>query len=189
MTAEPIRLYYDFVDPCSWLLGRHLETLSEATGAVVAWVAVESNAPPQPLLGANDAEVAEWWHRASELSDETLVRPALPFVPWTRKAHELVRLAETEGEPAQTRAAIFEAYLEHGNDIGRVDVLVDVARSVGFDRSHAKAVLDVDRFEPAVAEASAAAQAQGIAPSTVEWRGMRRSGFHDLDTVRTFLGT
>jgi predicted DsbA family dithiol-disulfide isomerase len=42
-------------------------------------------------------------------------------------------------------AALFRAFLEEGQDIGRVDVLVGIAKEAGLDPVETKAVLDVDR--------------------------------------------
>ncbi|MEM7416138.1 MAG: DsbA family protein [Gemmatimonadota bacterium] len=190
MTSEPIRLYYDFTDPLSWLVGHEVERWAGTSGVSVSWIGVEQNPPPNPLLGADEEQVVRQWDEALTAGEPVLSRPTLPFVPWTRKAHELVRLAEAEGDPAKTRREIFAAYLSRGEDIGRVDVLVELARSLGFDRTHAKAVLDVDRFEAAVAEATASALARGIHETpSLEWRGKKLSGFHDPGTVLTFLGT
>jgi predicted DsbA family dithiol-disulfide isomerase len=79
-----------------------------------------------------------------------LHRPGI--VPWTRKAHELVAHASEAGSPAEIHESLFRNYLIDGRDIGRVDVLVQLAGEHGLDRVGSKAVLDVDRHTDAVEE-------------------------------------
>lgn len=71
--------------------------------------------------------------------------------PRTRKAHEAVKFAATVAKGDDLHRAIFEAFFEHGLDIGRIDVVVEIGAGVGIDRSELKVVLDVDTFTEAVA--------------------------------------
>lgn len=72
------------------------------------------------------------------------------FVPWTRKAHELTEFAREEDCYHAVRRALFVAHFVDRRDIGRIDLLVEIAAAAGLDRSGAKAALDVDRFEATV---------------------------------------
>jgi predicted DsbA family dithiol-disulfide isomerase len=74
-----------------------------------------------------------------------------------------------------------------GEDIGRVDVLVDLARALGLDATEAKAVLDVDRYAQDVAALSAEAAARVGEPPPLAFGGRVLRGFHNRDAVRTFL--
>ena len=77
----------------------------------------------------------------------------LPWiVPWSRKAHELASVAEKEGCFLEIHESLFRAYLSEGRDIGRVDVLVDLARKSGLDPMEIKAALDVDAERDSVLE-------------------------------------
>ena len=98
--------------------------------------------------------------------------------------------AEETGREAEVRARLFEAYLFAGSDIGRVDVLVNVALGAGLDRTGAKAVLDVDRHEAAVADARVRALDAGVRTTpTLVVDDRTLEGFHNGAAIRTFLGT
>ena len=190
MTSERPRLYFDFIDPLSWSMARELASI-EALGADgFDWIPFELRPPPTPLATLDDPELTARWARAgeSDSSGRTWSPPLL--VPWTRKAHELVRHA-TESELADAvRQAVFEAYLFEGRDIGRVDVLVELGRALGLEPGESKPVLDVDRHEAEIGEARATAVSAGVTTVPTLALGARLlEGFHNGAAVRTFLGT
>jgi len=182
--------WYDLVDPLSWLLDRELQALEEEEGRLLVHRApAEWNPPPSPLL---DPEGEAWRTRrqeATELAAHRGIELAEPFlVPWSRKAHELVLLGREEGGEAELRQALFQAFHTEGRDIGRVDVLVGIAVDAGQDRSHAKAVLDVDRHAAAVARSTAEAREAGaLPPPALRLESGVVRGFHDRHALRTLL--
>ena len=190
MTSEPPVLYFDFVDPLSYRMAEELGSLEAVGPDGFRWEPLELRPPPTPLTTRDDPDLAERWATAGE-HDGSGRRFAPPLlVPWTRKAHELVRHAAESGLEAETRTAIFDAYLIAGRDIGRIDVLVDVAREVGLAPSETRPVLDVDRHEADVSAGQADALAAGVVTTpTLVWKGRRLEGFHNAAAIRTFLGT
>lgn len=185
MSPPPIRIYYDFVDPLSWLIAEEVAALGDAVGPVT-WSPFELRPPPTPLVTADDPSLAERWSRARAAA---AFSPPL-LVPWTRKAHELVIHAGTHGEAGPVRTSLFRAYLFEGRDIGRVDVLVELAVAAGLDRTESKAVLDVDRYEADVAAQRAEALDLGVTePAAISAGGELLEGFHNRAAIRTFLGT
>jgi predicted DsbA family dithiol-disulfide isomerase len=84
--------------------------------------------------------------------------------------------------------AVFDAVFLEGRDVGRVDVLVELAGGLGLDATETKATLDVDRYAPDVVAARAAAARSGVAasPALVSGHGTLQ-GFHNRDALRTFL--
>ncbi len=191
--TKPI-LFYDFTDPLSYLLVRELdEWASEAGHAdnAVTWHPFELRPPPTPLVAIDDGSLASRWNEARSLAEEfglTFAPPSL--VPWTRKANELVLLAQEHGKAHEARRRLFEAYLLEGLDIGRVDVLVDVALGLGLDRTETKAVLDVDRHLADVAALREQAVNSGVTTTPTLVAGHERlEGFHNRDRIGTLLGT
>jgi len=185
MNPPPVRIWFDFVDPLSYLLFRELSGSAPA----LDWTGFELRPPPASLTAVDDPLWAERWHEArarAEAAGLALRPPRL--VPWTRKAHELMAFAGTRGIADPIRAAIFEAYFAEGRDIGRVDVLVDVAVAAAIDRAEIKAVLDVDRHEPEVAAARAEAEALGVddVPALLIGGELER-GFPDPRRLGTLL--
>lgn len=178
--------WFDYADPASYLVELLLE---EPGGAGVRRRPLEVVPPPRPLL---DPSVPPWSTHLEAMRQEarglgvSLAPPAL--VPWTRKAHELALHAEEKGCFASIHRAIFDGFFRDSRDIGRVDVLVEIAVSCGLDRAETRAVLDVDRFTAAVVgerEAAAAAGVRGV-PTLVR-RGRLLEGFSDRARLREFL--
>ena len=180
-------VYFDLVDPLSYLVARELEALGRR-GDPPVWRPFELRPPPTPLTTVSDPALAERWSRAREAGTDVVFAPG-ELVPWTRKGHELLFHTPPERSD-ELRMRLFEAYLLEGRDIGRVDVLVEAARSLGLDATETKAVLDVDRHTAEVVEARAEAEAVGVADTPVLLHGSRRlEGFHNRTTLGTFLRT
>jgi predicted DsbA family dithiol-disulfide isomerase len=186
--ARP-RFFFDFVDPGSYLMDLRLEGLAAGEDRTVEHVPLELRPPPESMLDPGHPAWREYWDRtAGELALEgiRIVRPRL--VPWTRKAHELVLHAADSGLQGAVRRGLFRRYHEAGEDIGRVDVLLEVAAEYGLDRTETKAVLDVDRFASAVEALRLAAGEQRVrgVPS-LSFDGRVLEGIHTIDAVQAFL--
>src|SRR5690606_26776354 len=97
---------------------------------------------------------------ARELGIAVLSPPALR--PRTRKAHEAAAFAATRGLIAPMRRALYRAYWHDGQDIGRIDVLMEVAAAVGIDPTDLKIELDIDRQREAVLRDLALARRLGV---------------------------
>lgn len=151
MSDAPAVLYFDFVDPLSYLFELVLVDLESELGLEIAPVGYELRPPPVALVDISDPFWSARWEVARrEGASVSWAPPAL--VPWTRKAHELHLFAEERGVGAGVRRATFDAYHRRGRDIGRIDELVEVARGEGLDPTEAKAALDVDRYEERLLE-------------------------------------
>jgi predicted DsbA family dithiol-disulfide isomerase len=190
MSAEAPILFFDYVDPLSYLLEREISgLLPELAVASLRPVPVELRPPPEPMLDPEGEGWTERWIAACALAADRDIRFRDPaVVPWTRKAHELVLHAESQGLGGGAHRALFDAFLLEGRDIGRVDVLVEIARSLGLDPTGAKAVLDVDRYSDEVSAFGDRARALGIdAPPALTFGDATLQGFHNRDALRTFL--
>jgi hypothetical protein len=188
--SGPPRLYFDYVDPLSYLVELELAAAARAGDLPEPErVPLELRLPPAPLLDPEGPWWRERWRAALALggAGEGIELAEPPILPWTRKAHELVAHARATGVGLQAHRAVFEAMFGRGEDIGRVDVLVDLARALGLDATEAKAVLDVDRYAQDVAALSAEAAARVGEPPALAFGGRVLRGFHNRDAVRTFL--
>jgi predicted DsbA family dithiol-disulfide isomerase len=179
--------YFDFVDPLSYL--QEIELAGLAARGSIETIGFELAPPPTPLTSVDDERWRRRYAEARTLpaaAGVTIAPP--PLVPWTRKAHELHLLARESGRAAEVRRAIFEAYFGRGEDIGRVDRLVEVAAALGFDRTAVKAALDVDRYDGEVAEARRSAAEAGVVdtPSIAVPAGILR-GFHNRGALGSLL--
>ncbi len=152
-SEHPI-LYFDLADP----LSHHLSRLADRAGvaAAIEWRGFELRPPPQPMIDPGGVE----WRRRHALAGSHVPPP--PIVPWTRKAHELCEFARVRGCPGTVRRALFRAHFVDHTDIGRIDLLVEIARAAGLDPSETKAVLDVDRYTGAVLQTREDAVGMGV---------------------------
>ena len=139
-------LYLDYLDPVSFLVEIRVAALESGDGRSVERRPFEAVPPPAPLLSPTHPGWIERWETAAEVAREEgleLVRP--PLLPWTRKAHELALHAREKDRFEAVHGALFRAFHLEGRDLGRVDVLVDIAVEAGLDRTATRVVLDVDR--------------------------------------------
>ena len=68
----------------------------------------------------------------------------------SRMAQELGKWAESEGKGKSFHHAVFRAYFAEGKNIGKIQELVDVAKSVGLSGEEAQEVLETRAFKEAV---------------------------------------
>ncbi len=68
----------------------------------------------------------------------------------SRLAQELAKWAETKPGGKAVHAALYRAYFVHGHNIGDIEVLVEVARSLGWMPEEARKVLVGRQFRAAV---------------------------------------
>lgn len=186
---QAARLFYDYVDPGSLLLERAVAGAETELGMLVERVPFEATPPPSPLVEVGDPSWRSFWDGATRMAADEGVALARPrLVPWTRKAHELALHAGEHGCFEAVHAALFEAFLLEGRDIGRVDVLLELAAAHGLDRSETKAVLDVDKHGPAVLDARAQAERDGVrgVPTLLVGRA-KLEGFRGHEVTLAFL--
>jgi predicted DsbA family dithiol-disulfide isomerase len=68
----------------------------------------------------------------------------------SRLAQELGKWAEQKGKGDAFHDAVFRAYFADGHNIADVNILVDIATSVGLDAKDAREVIDVRTFKETV---------------------------------------
>ena len=183
------RLFFDYVDPLSYVLELRLREAEDATGVEAARHPLELAPPGGGLLDPDGAEAASRWEGARVAAARDGVdfrRPA--FYPASRKAHELVLHARENGRGLEVHDAIFRAFHVEGRDVGRVDVLVELAVEAGLDRTTTKAVLDVDRHLESVRTLRRIAERLGV-PGVPTLLTERRAleGIPEAETLRESL--
>ncbi len=80
----------------------------------------------------------------------------------SRLAQELAKWAESEGKGDPFHEAVFRAYFVDGKNIGRVDELVALAKSVCLPEKKARSILELRTFKEAVDSDWKRSQALGI---------------------------
>jgi predicted DsbA family dithiol-disulfide isomerase len=106
---------------------------------------------PAPAEPPAPSEEEGWEEAVRPLAERLGVALRAPdFRPRTRKAHEAACFAEERGVGEAMRDSIFRAYWAEERDIGRVDVLMEIAAALGLDPVDLKIALDIDRYSESV---------------------------------------
>ena len=183
-----VTFYFDYVDPGSYLLEKQLARVLP-DDIVVIHHPFELRPVSQPILDAESPEWVTYCEAVGKLADEIDLRLACPpFLPWSRKAHELRLHAVEQGMGAGVHEALLKARFEEGADVGRIDVLVGIADGAGLDVTESKAVLDVDRHAGTVSDLRHRAEMAGISRTpTLRIGAASLEGPARIDDLRGFL--
>lgn len=144
-----LTVFADYTCPYSYLAETQLAPC-RAAGLVMEPAAFELHPAGVPLAGP---DASDWHDRVLPLARELgvdLRRPGQPVR--TRKAHELVAFARSQGRAPDVHTALYEAWWQEGRDIGRIDVLVELAEAAGLDRTLSRIALDIDQWAARVEE-------------------------------------
>jgi predicted DsbA family dithiol-disulfide isomerase len=185
-TERMVTVFGDYVCPFSYLSLLALERAAEDLAVAADWRAFELRPAPLPQL---EAPAESEWAVVQTLAEKegiALVQPK--HRPRTRKAHEATKFAATIDMASQLRRAIFDAHFVGDRDIGRIDVLVDIAAGVGIDPLALKVALDVDVHTDEVVEDGLLAQMLEIegTPAFVAGSDVR-IGYLSEDHLRAWL--
>ncbi|MDT8369202.1 MAG: DsbA family protein [Longimicrobiales bacterium] len=188
-----LELHLDYIDPASWVMHRRLLQATtpdgELAGTLLRCHPREVRPPELPPL---DPTSGSWRRHVESIlrvapGEMESYRPPARL-PHTRKAHELALHAEAGGSRNAIDSAIFRAVLVEGRDVGRIDVLVEIAESLGFDRTETRAVLDVDRYTDRVVQLRAASASPGVVGvPTMVFDGSLLEGVHSVEAVRAWM--
>lgn len=140
-------VYADFVCPFCYLAEPILERVVAQTGVTVERRAYELRPAPLPLPDMERGYYRSTFEQSVQpIADALGLEMRFPAVaPRTRKAHEAARFARGRGEGEAMHRAIYRAYFAEGRDIGRIDVLADIASGLGIDAMDMKMALDLDQ--------------------------------------------
>ena len=106
----------------------------------------------------------------------------------SRLAQELGKWAETKGRGDAYHDAAFRGYFVEGKNIGKKDVLVDLAESVGLEKDVAREVLESRTFRAAVDEDWTLSRQWGItAVPTFVMNGAGVVGAQPYEKLAEFL--
>ena len=112
-----------------------------------------------------------------------------PVQPRSRLAHEAAQWAHTKGRFEDFNAAVFRAFFERGEDIGRIDVLRQLASELSLDSHSLRKAFENEEFREAVLTDERDAQNLGVraVPSFVADRRDTVSGVQSLATLQELI--
>src|ERR1700730_5099473 len=169
MNRMKIEIYSDIICPWCYIGKRRMQVALKLLGKEftpkIVWRPFQLN-PDMPLEGMNrktyrtkkfgswerslamDAEVAS---TGKGLGIEFNYNKVL-MTPNTLAGHRLLWWAEQQNHQDHLSEALFRAYFTEGRDVGRHDVLAEIAAEVGFPRGDARAFLDSEAGKKEVDE-------------------------------------
>ena len=108
----------------------------------------------------------------------------------SRLAQELAKWAESKGKGEEFHKAVFQAYFVEGKNIGKIDELVDLAKSLGLPDKEARSVLELRTFKEKVDSDWSRSRALGITgvPTFVVDQ-QATVGFQPYEVLEQFLKT
>ena len=106
----------------------------------------------------------------------------------TRLAQELGLWAESMNKGDEFHKSAFRAYLTHGKNIAKREVLLDLSESIGLPRAEAETVLEDRTFRDAVDKDWAEARQLNInAVPTVICNGRRLVGYQPYEKLTRLI--
>ena len=166
----PVTIYSDVICPWCYLGKRRFEAALRAPGMpqqlAVTWRPFELN-PDMPAEGMERAAYRgrKFGPEKARQSDQQMAERGREFgiafafdqmqrTPNTRLAHRLIWQAGQQGGDAQNALVnrLFKGYFEEAVDIGRKDVLLELAAAAGLDSATTRRALDEDDSLEAVLE-------------------------------------
>lgn len=157
----------------------------------VIWRAFELRPGPVPTLDPKGQYLQRVWRDSVyPLAERLHMSLKLPPVqPRSRLAHEAARWAGERGQFERYHAAVFKAFFERGEDIGKVDVLVGLAGELGLDGEALVAALRRREYEAAVLADEREAETLGIraVPAFVADRHVILSGVQSVENLKELI--
>ncbi len=152
--AVRIDVWDDYVCPFCFLAQPMLARIEEvfAGQLEIHSRAFELRPDPEPTLDPKGDYLRDIWARSVyPMAQEQGLRIHLPPVqPRSRLAHELTAFARTRNKGVEVHHALFEAFFQEGEDIGKVDVLVQIAANAGLDEDLVRRALTQNTFRAGV---------------------------------------
>lgn len=184
-----IRVYSDYICPFCYLSQKPLEEAAAQTGVEIEWLPFELRPYPAPASNLDpEFRAAVWLSSVLPLAERLGVLIKQPDIhpdPHTHLAHYGFQFAKQHGLGRQYHKAVFAAYFQEGRDIGRMDVLVDVAWQVGLDGSEFRTALVDGRYAEAHRRALRAAFEAGVtAVPTFEIDSRMLRGVQPVERLR-----
>ena len=106
----------------------------------------------------------------------------------SRKAQELGKWAEEKGAGEAFHMAVYHAYFAEGENIGQLEVLTTIAKSVGLSPDEARQALESERFAAVVdADWAQAGQLGVTAVPTCIYDGEALVGFQDYAAFQQLI--
>lgn len=154
MPRITLDVWSDFVCPFCYLEAPVLDALRAEFGDAldIQWRAFELRPDPVPTLDPRGDYLRDAWkYHVYPMAEERGMRLRLPPVqPRSRLAFEAELFAREHGLGDKMRLSLFQAFFEHGRDIGKISVLTSIGRAIGLNAARLKFALQNGDFTEAL---------------------------------------
>jgi predicted DsbA family dithiol-disulfide isomerase len=189
-----IEVFSDFVCPFCYLAEQPLADAVEGGDVHIAWQPFELRPEPTPTLRPEGDYLQSTWQQViypmAERMGVPIVLPAVSPQPYSRLAFEGFAYAAEHGVQQQYIQRMFRAFFVEQRDIGRPEVLTDVATELGLDADDFRAALDSGRYAEAHQQAlRRARQLQITVVPTFLFGGQRLEGMPSAEGLNRLLNS
>jgi predicted DsbA family dithiol-disulfide isomerase len=157
----------------------------------LVWRAFELRPEPVPLPDPKGDYLQNvWTNSVRPLAEGLGVAMKMPPVkPRTRLTHEAAHWARAQGHFEDYHDEIFRAYFERGEDIGDVDVLIEIAVRLKLDSQSLRPALLNHKFAASVLADEDEAARLGLSgvPAFVANRKAALSGVQPVENLRKLI--
>lgn len=174
-----IEIWSDVVCPFCYIGKRHLEqalTQLPDLDVDITWKSFEldPNAPAETDLNIYDTLAKKYgrgrnWAKQMnanmvEMASKAGLHYKMDEIKPTNSfnAHQLIHFAKESGKQEEMKEALLSAYFEEGKHLGDIEVLTDIAKSVGLDADQARKVLEDNSYSNDVVKDVEQAHSLGI---------------------------
>ncbi|MBV9059835.1 MAG: DsbA family oxidoreductase [Pseudonocardiales bacterium] len=187
-----IEVFSDFVCPFCYLAEQPLADAVEGTDVHISWQPFELRPEPTPTLRPEGNYLQSTWQQVvypmAERMGVPIVLPRISPQPYSRLAFEGFAFAAERGLGQRYTEQVFRAFFVRQRDIGRPDVLTDVATQLGLDPEDFRAALDSGRYAAAHQRALRRAQELDITVvPTILLNGRRLEGMPSAQALHQLL--
>jgi predicted DsbA family dithiol-disulfide isomerase len=169
MNTMKIEIFSDLICPWCYIGKRRMQAglklLGKGFAPKIVWRPFQLN-PDMPIEGMNRKNYRTKkfgsWERSMAMDAEVAATgrslgiefnyDKVLMTPNTLAGHRLLWWAEQQNHQDHLSEALFRAYFTEGRDVGRHDVLAEIAAEVGFPRADARAFLDSEAGKKEVDE-------------------------------------
>jgi predicted DsbA family dithiol-disulfide isomerase len=151
---------------------------------MVVWRAFELRPEPVPTLDPRGEYLRRAWEGSVyPLSRKLGISMKLPPVqPRTRLTHEAAHWARSLQRFDEYQEALFEAFFQRGEDIGKPDVLVSLAEGLGLEGKSLRRALESHDFAGSVLADERLAEELGVR-AVPAFIADRKGGLSGVETV------
>jgi predicted DsbA family dithiol-disulfide isomerase len=167
------------------------ELVRSEPGVEIVWRAFELRPEPIPTLDPKGEYLRRAWRNSVyPLAEKLGMRMTLPPVqPRSRLAHEASHWARRQGRFDDYHAAIFRAFFERGEDIGKIGILASLASELGLEDESLRHALESRELENSVLDDEREARTLGVGgvPAFAAEGSVALTGVQSLESLQKLV--